>query len=65
MTDVYIADRLIKVIRERQESITGTITEGSVPDFAGFRYLRGKLEAWKEVERELRLLLKKQERHDE
>jgi hypothetical protein len=65
MTDVYIIDRLIKVIRERQQTVTEAITEGSVQDFAAFRHLRGKLEVWKEVEDELRLLLKKQERHDE
>ena len=65
MTDVYIIDRLFKVIRERQETVTEAITEGSVQDFAAFRHLRGKLEVWKEVEDELRLLLKKQERHDE
>ena len=65
MTDVYIIDRLIKVIRERQHTVTEAITEGSVQDFAAFRHLRGKLEVWKEVEDELRLLLKKQERHDE
>jgi hypothetical protein len=65
MTDVYIIDRLIKVIRERQQTVTEAITEGSVQDFAAFHHLRGKLEVWKEVEDELRLLLKKQERHDE
>ena len=65
MTDVYIIDRLIKVIRERQQTVTEAITEGSVQDFAAFRHLRGKLEVWKEVEDELRLLLKKQERHDD
>ena len=65
MTDVYITDRLIKVIRERQQTVTEAITEGSVQDVAAFRHLRGKLEVWKEVEDELRLLLKKQERHDE
>jgi len=65
MTDVYIIDRLIKVIRERQQTVTEAITEGSVQDFAAFRHLRGKLEVWKEIEDELRLLLKKQERHDE
>ena len=65
MTDVYIADRLIKVIRERQQTVTEAITEGSVPDYAAFRHLRGKLEVWKEIEDELRLLLKKQDRYDD
>jgi hypothetical protein len=38
--------------------VSEAITEGSVQDFAAFRHLRGKLEVWNEVEREIRLLLK-------
>jgi hypothetical protein len=56
---------LIKVIRERQQTVTEAITEGSVPDYAAFRHLRGKLEVWKEIEDELRLLLKKRDQYDE
>ena len=65
MSDIYIIDRLFKVIRERRETVTEAITEGSVQDFAAFRHLRGKLEVWKEVEEELRLLLKRQDRQDD
>jgi len=45
--------------------VVEAMTEGSVNDFAAFRHLRGKLEAWNEVEREVRLLLKQGRSDDE
>jgi len=58
VSDLYFVDRVLKVIRERRTVVSEAITEGSVQDFAAFRHLRGKLEVWTEVEREIRLLLK-------
>ena len=58
MSDLYFVDRVLKVIRERRTVVSEAITEGSVQDFAAFRHLRGKLEVWTEMEREIRLLLK-------
>ena len=58
MTDLSFVDRVLKVVRERRTVVSEAITEGSVQDFAAFRHLRGKLEVWNEVEREIRLLLK-------
>ena len=65
MSDIYIIDRLFKVIRERRDTVTVAITEGSVQDYAAFRHLRGKLEVWKEVEEEIRFLLKRQDNQDD
>lgn len=65
MSDIYIIDRLFKVIRERRDTVTEAITEGSVQDYAAFRHLRGKLEVWKEVEEEIRFLLKRQDDQDD
>lgn len=65
MSDIYIIDRLFKVIRERRDTVTEAITEGSVQDYAAFRHLRGKLEVWKEVEEEIRFLLKRQDNQDD
>jgi hypothetical protein len=65
VSDIYIIDRLFKVIRERRETVTEAITEGSVQDYAAFRHLRGKLEVWKEVEEEIRFLLKRQDNQDD
>ena len=60
MSDLYFVDRLLKVVRERRTVVSEAITEGSVQDYAAFRHLRGKLEVWSEVEREIRLLLKQE-----
>lgn len=65
MSDLYFVDKLLKVIRERRSVVVEAMTEGSVNDFAAYRHLRGRLEAWNEVEREARLLLKQEHREDD
>lgn len=65
MSDLYFVDKLLKVIRERRSVVVEAMTEGSVNDFAAYRHLRGRLEAWNEVEQEIRLLLKKEHREDD
>jgi hypothetical protein len=65
VSDLYIVDKLFKVIRERREVVLEAVTKGSVPDFATFRHLRGKLEVWDEIENEMRLLLKNERDNDE
>ena len=56
---------MYKIVRERRSVVVEALTEGSVNDFAAFRHLRGKLEAWNEIESEIRLLLKQSEIDDE
>lgn len=65
MSDLYFVDKLLKVVRERRTVVVEAMTEGSVNDFAAYRHLRGRLEAWNEVEREIRLLLKQEHREDD
>lgn len=65
MSDLYIVEKLYKIIRERRSVVVEALTEGNVHDFAAFRHLRGKHEAWNEMEAELRLLLKESEHDDE
>lgn len=65
MDDLYIVEKMYKIVRERRSVVVEALTEGSVNDFAAFRHLRGKLEAWNEIESELRLLLKQSEMDDE
>jgi hypothetical protein len=65
VSDLYFVDKLLKVIRERRSVVVEAMTEGSVSDFAAYRHLRGRLEAWSEVEREVRLLLKQEHFHDD
>ena len=60
MDDLYLVDRLRKVIRERRAVVVEAITQGSVQDYAAFRHLRGKLEVWDEIESELRSVLKQE-----
>lgn len=65
MDDLYIVEKMYKIVRERRSVVVEALTEGSVNDFAAFRHLRGKLEAWNEIESEIRLLLKQSEMDDE
>lgn len=65
MSELYFVDKLFRVVRERRAVVVEAMTEGSVNDFAAYRHLRGRLEAWTEVEREIRLLLKQEHRDDD
>ena len=65
MSYLYFVDKLLKVVRERRSVVVEAMTEGSVNDFAAYRHLRGRLEAWNEVEQEIRLLLKRDHRTDD
>lgn len=65
MDDLYIVEKMYKIVRERRSVVVEALTEGSVNDFAAFRHLRGKLEAWNDIEAEIRLLLKQSEIDDE
>lgn len=65
MDDLYIVEKMYKIVRERRSVVVEALTEGSVHDFAAFRHLRGKLEAWNEIESEIRLLLKQSDIDDE
>jgi len=65
VSDLYFVDKLLKVVRERRSVVVEAMTEGSVNDFAAYRHLRGRLEAWNEVEQEIRLLLKREHRTDD
>lgn len=65
MDGLYIVDKMYKIVRERRSTVVEAITEGSVNDYAAYRHLRGKLEAWNDIEAEIRLLLKESEMDDE
>lgn len=57
-----MAENLLKTIKARRDVVVEAITEGSVQDYAAFRHLKGKLEAWNEIQSELRSLLSRIER---
>lgn len=63
--DLLFAEKLLKIVRERRDVVAEALTEGAVQDFSAFRHLRGKYEAWSEVEREIRSLLKWEKEEDD
>lgn len=58
MSSIYVAENILKHIRQRIEVLRSQITEGSVPDYTAYMKLRAQLEAWSEVEDKVRSLLK-------
>ena len=61
MSDLYIHEKLFKVIGERQSQIKSQITEGVVDDFSAFKELRARLAELAFIKQELQALLKKVE----
>tara|TARA_R100000781_G_C4032924_1_gene111243 strand:+ start:180 stop:371 length:192 start_codon:yes stop_codon:yes gene_type:complete len=61
MSDLYIHEKLFKVMAERRGQIEAQITEGAVEDFSAFKELRARLAELAFIKQELQLLLKKVE----
>ena len=59
MDNIYIFDKMIKNVRERQKSLEESLCFGPVPDFTAFKELRGRLAELAITEQVLRDLLKK------
>ena len=64
MDIITIVDYLKKILKTRQDQVNQVIT-GDVKTFEEYKYLLGKLHAYKETIQELTDLLKKQERYDD
>ena len=64
MDIIRIVDYLKKIIKTRQEQVNQVITS-DVKTLEEYKYLLGKLHAYKEIVQELTDLLKKQEQYDE
>jgi hypothetical protein len=65
MDGLYLAENVLKFIRERTKVLTEQITEGAVPDFAAYQKLRSQYEAYVSVEEHIRSLLKRSVTEDE
>ena len=65
MDGLYLAENVLKFIRERTKVLTEQITEGTVPDFAAYQKLRSQYEAYVSVEEHIRSLLKRSVTEDE
>ena len=61
---IKITDYLKKILKTRQEQVNQVITS-DVTTLEEYKYLLGKLHAYKETIQELTDLLKKQERHED
>ena len=64
MDIITIVDYLKKILKTRQDQVNQVIT-GDVKTLEEYKYLLGKLHAYKETTQELTDLLKKQEHYDE
>ena len=64
MDIITIVDYLKKILKTRQDQVNQVITS-DVKTLEEYKYLLGKLHAYKETIQELTELLKKQERYDD
>lgn len=60
--DIYLAEAVFRIIRERRQAITDLIVHGNVRSMEQYRELMGNFESLNHVEQELKGLLDKQER---
>jgi len=62
MEDIYLAEAVFRILRERRQGIIDLMIYGNVKSMEQYRELMGNLEALNHVEQELKGLLDKQER---
>ena len=59
MSTLYIHEKLLKILSEREKTLTDQLIEGQVKDFAAFQELRARLAELANVKQVLDLLLKR------
>tara|TARA_R100000908_G_scaffold46291_1_gene22628 strand:- start:1238 stop:1435 length:198 start_codon:yes stop_codon:yes gene_type:complete len=62
MDEIYVAEAVFRIIRERRQGIIDLMQYGNVKSMEQYRELMGNLDALNHVEQELKGLLDKQER---
>ena len=65
MDDIYIAEAVFRILRERRQSVTDLMIYGNVKSMEQYRELMGNMECLNHVEQELKSLLDKQEHYDD
>jgi hypothetical protein len=65
MDDIYIAEAVFRILRERRQSVTDLMIYGNVKSMEQYRELMGNMECLNHVEQELKGLLDKQERSND
>ena len=59
--DLYIYDRIVNILKERQRSLEEQLLYGSVENFEAYKEERARLSELATLQQEVKLLLKKVE----
>ena len=65
MDEIYFAEAVFRIIRERRQAVTDLLIYKHVKDMEDYRELTGNLDALNYVEQELKSLLEKQEQSND
>ena len=65
MSNIYLAEAVFRIIRDRRKAIEDLILFDNVKNMEQYRELMGNLEALNHVDQELKALLEKQEQDHE
>ena len=65
MEDIYLAEAVFRILRERRQGIVDLMIYGNVKSMEQYRELMGNMECLNHVEQELKSLLDKQERSND
>jgi|TARA_R100000900_G_scaffold142569_1_gene124514 hypothetical protein len=65
MDEIYVAEAVFRIIRERRQGVVDLMQYGNVKSMEQYRELMGNMESLNHVEQELKGLLDKQERSND
>lgn len=65
MDDIYVAEAVFRILRERRQGILDLMQYGNVKSMEQYRELMGNMACLNHVEQELKGLLDKQERSND
>ena len=65
MDEIYVAEAVFRILRERRQGVTDLMIYGNVKSMEQYRELMGNMECLNHVEQELQGLLDKQERSND
>ena len=65
MTEIYLAEAIFRVIRERRNILQDALVFGEVKNMEHYREIIGGLKSLEHIEQELKSLLDKQEQVDD
>ena len=62
MDEIYVAEAVFRIIRDRRQGVVDLMQYGNIKSMEQYRELMGNMESLNHVEQELKGLLDKQER---